>query len=164
MIKDTLYFVPGYTIYTYPNAHKENGFYKLTAEPNVAINYTVGGVTLTPKLYYDFVLKGATWEFGAAYAVPLKDAGTELDFAGTVGTYLWTSAIPDVSPDVKNWGNYYQVGVSMPFAVGKNGKLTVGIAYAKGSGNFYKQGTDPKVANGAAVGRGVFTIGYGITF
>jgi uncharacterized protein (TIGR02001 family) len=164
IIKDTLYFVPGYTIYTYPNAHKDNGFYKLTAEPNVAINYTVGGVTFTPKLYYDFVLKGATWEFGAAYTVPLKDANTELDFTGTYGTYLWSDAIPDVDPGVKNWGNYYLVGVSMPFTVGKSGKLTVGVAYTKGSSNFYKQGSDPKVENGAAVGRGVVTISYGITF
>ncbi|HEY4299613.1 MAG TPA: TorF family putative porin [Candidatus Didemnitutus sp.] len=164
IIKDTLYFVPGYTIYTYPNAHKDNGFYKATVEPNVALSYTVGGVTLTPKVYYDFVLKGATWEFSAAYTVPLKDAGTELDFSGTYGTYLWTDAIPDVDPGVKNWGDYYLVGVSMPFAVGKSGKITVGVAYTKGSENFYKQGSDPKVANGAAIGRGVLSISYAYTF
>lgn len=164
MIKDTLYFVPGYTIYTYPNADRNNGFYKITVEPNIALNYTVGGVTLTPKLYYDFVLRGATWEFSAAYTVPLKDANTELDFTGTIGTYLWTAAVPDVTPDIKNWGDYYLVGVSMPFTIGKNGKLTVGMAYTKGSSNFYKQSGFGQVANGAAVGRGVFTISYGITF
>jgi uncharacterized protein (TIGR02001 family) len=164
MVKDTLYFVPGYTLYTYVNAKKENGFYQVTFEPNIALSYTVAGVTLTPKVYYDFVLKGPTWEFNAAYAVPLKDAGTELDFLGTLGTYKLTSAIPDVSPEVKTWGNYWLVGVSMPFAIGKSGKLTVGWAYTKGSDSFFKQGTDPKVINSGAVGRGVVTIGYGMTF
>jgi uncharacterized protein (TIGR02001 family) len=164
IIKDTLYFVPGFTIYTYPNAHQDNGFYKATFEPNVAINYTIGPVTLTPKVYYDFVLKGATWEFSAAYTVPLKDAGTELDFTGTAGTYMWKDAVQDSDPSYKNWGDYYLVGVAMPFAVGKNGKVTVGVAYTKGSNNFYKQGSFPKSENTAAIGRGVVTISYAITF
>ncbi|HVU16733.1 MAG TPA: TorF family putative porin [Candidatus Didemnitutus sp.] len=165
LIKDKLYFVPGYTIYTYPNADRNNGFYKATFEPNLAINITpIDNLTLTPKVYYDFVLKGATWEFTAAYTVPLKDAGTELDFTGTVGTYLWTDAVAEADPSFKNWGDYYLVGVAMPFAVGKNGKITVGVAYTKGSNNFIKQGSDPKFQNSAAVGRGVVTIGYAYTF
>jgi hypothetical protein len=65
---------------------------------------------------------------------------------------------------VKNWGNYYLVGVAMPFTVGKSGKLSIGYAYTKGSGNFLKQGMAPKAANTAAVGRGVATLSYAITF
>ncbi len=163
-IKDTLTWVPGVTIYTYPDAKKANGFYTATFEPNLALNYSVAGWKFTPKIYYDFVLKGPTFEFTAAYAVPLKDLSTELDFTGTIGTFKWTSAVPDVSPDIKNWGNYYLVGVAAPFQVTKDSKLTIGWAYTEGSGNFFKQGTFGKAANTAAVGRGVVTVSYAITF
>ena len=111
VVKDVT-VVPGFTLYTYPNAKKANGFYKATFEPNIALNYTVGGVKLTPKLYNDFVLKGPTAEFTAAYTVPLTGLSTELDITGTAGTFKWTSAVPDVSPDIKNWGDYYLLGVS----------------------------------------------------
>lgn len=169
-IKDTLTWVPGVTIYTYPNATRANGFYTASFEPNLAINYSVAGWKFTPKIYYDFVLKGPTLEFTAAYTVPLKDLSTELDFTGTIGTYKWTSAAPDQvnslsqPADVKNYGNYYLVGVALPFQVTKDSKLTIGFAYTEGSDNFIKVGTDGQFANTAAVGRGVVTVSYGITF
>lgn len=164
VVKDTLSLQPGVTIYTYPNAKKANGFYKATFEPNLALNYTVGGVKFTPKIYYDFVLKGATAELTAAYTVPLKDLNTELDFTGTYGTFKWTSAAADTTPDIKNWGDYYLLGVAAPYQVTKDSKITVGWAYTKGSSNFFKQGTAGKVANSAAIGRGVLTLSYAITF
>jgi uncharacterized protein (TIGR02001 family) len=163
-IKDTLNFQPGYTIYTYPHANKSNGFYKATFEPNIAANYTVGALVLTPKIYYDFVLKGPTAEFDVAYNVPLKDAGTELDFLGYVGTYKWTSAAADTTPDLKNWGNYWMIQVTAPFQVTKVSKLSIGLCYTKGSDNFLKQGSSPKSANPGAIGRGVVTVSYAITF
>lgn len=156
--------VPGVTIYTYPNAKKNDGFYKGTFEPNIALNYTIGGLKLTPKLYYDLVLKGPTAEFTAAYTVPLTDLSTELDFTGTYGTFKWTDAAPNNTPNIKNWGDYFLVGVSAPFAVSKDTKFILGWAYTKGSSNFFKQGTAGKVANSAAVGRGVVTLSYAITF
>jgi uncharacterized protein (TIGR02001 family) len=164
VIKDTLSVAPGVTIYTYPNAKKANGFYTATFEPNLALNYTVGGVKFTPKIYYDFVLKGPTAELTAAYTVPLKDLNTELDFTGVVGTFKWTSAAADTTPDVKNWGNYYLIGVTAPFQVTKDTKLSIGYAYTEGSGNYFKQGTAGKVVNTAAVSRGVVTISCAITF
>jgi uncharacterized protein (TIGR02001 family) len=169
-IKDTLYWVPGYTIYTYPNAKQANGFYKATYEPNIALTYSVAGWTLTPKIYYDLRLKGPTLEITAAYTVPLKDLSSELDFTGTAGTFKWTDAAPDqvnslgVSSKVKNYGDYFLIGVAMPFQITKDSKLTVGWAYTKGSSNFLKVGTDAKFANAGAVARGVLTVSYGITF
>ena len=47
--------VPGFTVYTYPNAEPSNGSYKATFEPNIAFNFSVGGLKLTPKFYYDFI-------------------------------------------------------------------------------------------------------------
>ena len=164
-ISDSLNFVTGFTLYVYPDADKNSGFYKRTFEPNLAVNYTVAGFTLTPKVYYDIILNGPTYEFTTTYSLPLKDVGSELDFTGNVGTFRWTKAAENTSPDVKNYGNYWTLGVAMPFQVVKDTqKLTVGFAYTKGSGNYLKQGNFPKVSNGAAVGRGVVTVSYAVTF
>ena len=164
VVNDSFNVQPGFTWYNYPNAEKKNGFYKSSFEPSLALNCTVAGVTLTPKIYYDVVLKGPTLEFTGAYAFPLKDAGTELDFTGTIGTYKWTSAAPDQGADVKNYGNYWLAGVSAPFQITKASKLTIGWAYTKGSDNFIKVGSTPKVSNGGAIGRGVVTASYSVTF
>jgi uncharacterized protein (TIGR02001 family) len=163
-VNDSFSVVPGFTWYNYPNAKTGNGFYKSTFEPNIAVNYTVSGVQFTPKLYYDVVLNGPTYELTATYAVPLKDAGTELDFTATGGTYIIKDSVKGANPEVKNWGNYYLVGVAAPFAITKQSKLTVGFAYTEGSGNYFKQGKTPRSQNSAAVGRGVATISYAYTF
>jgi len=167
-VAKNLTVVPGITVYYYPNADRTNGFYKSTYEPNIALNYSIesslGVLKLTPKLYYDFILKGPTAEFTAAFTVPLKDISSELDFTGTYGSFKWKDYAPNNTPDIKNWGDYYLLGVAMPFQVSKASKLTVGFAYTKGSNNYLKQGTDAKVLNSAAVGRGVVTLSYAITF
>jgi uncharacterized protein (TIGR02001 family) len=163
-INDSLSIVPGFTWYNYPDADKNAGFYKSTFEPSLAVNYTVKGIKFTPKLYYDVVLDGPTYELTVSYALALPDAGSELDFAATAGTFKWKDAFENTSPQVKNWGDYWQVGVSAPFTVTKNSKFIIGVAYTEGSGNYLKQGTDGKVKNTAAVGRGVITASYAITF
>ncbi len=164
VVSDAFNIQPGFTCYYYPDAIKSNGFYRSTFEPNLALNYTVAGVVLTPKFYYDIVLHGPTCEFNASYALPLKDIGSELDFTASVGTFKWTQAAEDSIPDVKNWGDYWSAGVAVPYQIFRNQKLTVGFLYTKGSGNYLKQGTAPKTQNGAAVGRGVVTVSYAITF
>jgi uncharacterized protein (TIGR02001 family) len=170
VVKDTLSWVPGFTIYTYPSADENAGFYKSTYEPSIAVNYTVAGWKFTPKLYYDFKLKGPTYEITAFYAIPLPGAKTEIDFTAQFGTFKWTSFAPNATNslgmpvDVKNYGNYYSVGLAAPFQLNSSSKLTVGLAYVKGSDNFLKYGTDAKFENSAAVGRGVLTISYALTF
>jgi len=162
-INDSLSVVPGITLYTYPRAEGANGFYSYTVEPNIALNYTVAGLKLTPKLYYDFVLKGPTLELTAGYVVPLKDIGTELDFTGQYGTYLQDDTAKDVNPEVKAWGDYWLAGVSVPYQIGKT-KLTVGYAYTKGTDAFVKQSGSPKSANSLAIGRSVVTVSLSWTF
>ncbi|MEO6567375.1 MAG: hypothetical protein ABIO94_01325 [Opitutaceae bacterium] len=163
-VSDTLSVVPGFTYYTYPNADTGAGFYRSTFEPSIALNYTVAGVKLTPKVYYDFTLDGPTFEFTAAYAVPLKDLGTELDFAATYGEYLQKDVVRKGSPQAKAWGKYWSVGVAMPYQITKNSKFVVGFAYAKGEDAFFKQGTAPKAVNSLAMGRGVVSASYAWTF
>lgn len=163
-ISDSISFVPGFTWYNYPDADKSAGFYKSTFEPSLALNYTVSGVKLTPKFYYDTVMQGPTYEFTASYSIPLKDLGTELALAATAGTYIWKDFWENSDPKTKNWGDYWQVGLTMPFEITKTSKLILGAAYTKGSGNFVKTGTTPKFENSAAVGRGVFSISYAMSF
>lgn len=163
-IDEKLSIVPGFTYYTYPNADIGAGFYRSTFEPSLALNYTIAGVRLTPKVYYDFTLEGPTLEFTAAYAVPLKDLGTELNFSATYGDYLQKNVARNATPDAKAWGTYWSVGVAMPYQITKNSKLTVGVAYAKGEDAFFKQGSAPKVGNSLAMGRGVVSLSYAWTF
>ncbi|HEY4248008.1 MAG TPA: TorF family putative porin [Lacunisphaera sp.] len=163
-LSNSISVVPGFTAYTYPDAKRSNGFYSATFEPNIALNYAVGGIRLTPKLYYDFVLKGPTAELMASFAVPLKDWGTELDFSATAGTYLWKDAVVDGNPAVKNWGDYYLAGVSLPYQVSKDSKVLIGWAYTTGSKNFLKQGIAGKTTNAATIGCGIATMSYSVTF
>jgi uncharacterized protein (TIGR02001 family) len=162
LIKDTLNWQPGATLYLYPNADPNNGSYRNSFEPSLALNYTITAVQITPKIYYDFMLKGPTCEVTAAYALPLTGAGTELGFTGSIGTFKWTDAFENSTPAAKNWGNYWLIGVSAPFQIHPRSKLTIGWAYTKGSGNFVKIGGTPKSENTAAVGRGVVTISCAI--
>ena len=161
---DSLNFVPGFTFYAYPNAKAANGFYKSTFEPSIAANYTIAGFKLTPTLYYDVVLKGPTYEFTTAYAFPLKDLGTELDFTGTIGTYILDKFVKDSVPRTKGWGDYWLLGVEAPFQLTIASKLTVGFAYTKGDSAYVKTGSFPKSSNTSAVGRGVVTVSYSYAF
>ena len=163
-VSKDLTIVPGFTFYVFPKAPTNAGYYRSTSEPSLAANYTVAGVKLTPKYYYDVVLSGPTYELTAAYALPLKDLGTELDFTGQIGTYRVTEAANNTTPGVKAWGDYWQLGVASPFQLTKESKLTVGFAYIEGRDAFIKQGSSPKGANSLAVGRGVVTISYSHAF
>ncbi|HWA09029.1 MAG TPA: hypothetical protein VG838_06130 [Opitutaceae bacterium] len=163
-VNDAFNFQPGFSLYTYPRAKTSAGSYKLTFEPYLAANYTVGPVTLTPKVYYDTVLRGGTYEFNATSAVPLKDLGTELDLTGTAGTYLWQDATKGSSPRTENGGNYWLLGVSVPYQVSKPVKVSIGYAYTKGTSNYFRTGSAAKTVNTSAVGRGVVTLSSTITF
>lgn len=163
-VSDSLSIVPGFTFYTYLRADEGAGFYRHSFEPSLALNYTIGGVKFTPKIYYDINLEGPTLELSAFYAVPLKDIGTELDFSATYGEYLQKEVVKNSFPATKAWGKYWSVGVSMPYQITKNSKLTVGFSYVKGEDSFFKQGSAPKGVNSLAVGRGVASIAYAFTF
>ncbi len=163
-VNDNFSIVPGLTVYTYPNADTANGFYKATFEPNLAVNYTLAGVKLTPKAYYDVILQGPTFELNAAYTVPLAKLHTELDFAATVGTYFWDDSVNDASPKVKNRGSYFQIGVTLPFTLPKNLTLTPGVAYAQGFDNRFQISGQSDSDNGAAVGRAVLSLSLSYSF
>lgn len=152
--------VPGFTWYHFPDAVRSAGFHRQLFEPSLALTYTGPGFRLTPKLYYDVVREGLTAEFSAFYALPLTRFGTELDFTATVGSYLWRDAVKTSAAGTKNWGDYGSAGVALPFQVSSAGRVTLGLAYVKGTNNYFKSGAAAKVRNPAAVGRGVVSLFY----
>lgn len=163
-VNDAVSLVPAFTYYYYPRAPLHLGFYRASFEPSIALNYTVGGLKLTPKAYYDFVLKGPTYELNAFYALPLTGLGTELDFTGSVGTYKQREVVRDGNPRTKAWGDYWSVGAAVPFQLSPEIKLTVGWMYTEGKNAYFKTGPAPRVPNSLAVDRHVFTVSFAHSF
>ena len=163
-ITDKLSLEPGITAYIYPNADTANGFFKATYEPFLAVNWTVVGIELTPKFYYDVVLQGPTFELNAAYSLPLEKLRTQLDFSATLGTYWMDDAIKGAAPRVENTGSYFQIGVALPFKLSEHATLTTGVAYAAGFENYLTSAGSPRSENSAAVGRVVATVSLAFSF
>lgn len=163
-VSKELSIVPGFTFYDYPKAPTSLGYYRSTFEPSIALNYTVADVKFTPKVYYDLVLEGPTYELNAAYAYPLKDLGTELDFTGQIGTFIQKDVVKDGNPSTKAWGNYWLLGVSAPFQISKESKITLGVAYTSGRDDWLKTGNTGKVKNSLEDDRFVFTLSYSYSF
>jgi uncharacterized protein (TIGR02001 family) len=157
-------FAPGFTAYLFPSAPTSAGYYRTTFEPNVALSFVLDGVKLIPKLYYDMVLKGFTYELTALYALPLKAIGSELDFTGTYGSYKWTEATNDASPDVTAGGDYWLVGVAMPFQISAKSRVSMGVAYTEGRKAYTEAGSLGRTPNPLAVGRWVGTVSYSLAF
>lgn len=122
----------GVTYYYYPTADLGSGLYRGTYEAFVGVSTTIGGVTLSPKAYYDFVLEQYTIEGNASYSVALKDLGTSLDFYGQVGYWKAEDIARKSSPDLDGSNIYYSVGVKVPYALTEKAKLVAGVAYTDG--------------------------------
>ncbi len=166
---------PGLTLYTYPenglsgafgrHLGAGEGYYRSTFEPSLALDCSVAGLKLNPTYSYDTVLRGSNYELAALYAIPMSGAGTELDFNGSAGCYLYSDAsrIHDGAALVRSKGDYWTLGASVPFQVVRNVKLTVGWEYEYGDGHL-QQGTARQIANPQCVGRGVFSASLGYRF
>jgi hypothetical protein len=163
-LTDRLSLTAGFTLYDYPNAPTDAGYYRATFEPNVALNYTVTGIKFTPKIYYDLVKRGPTYEVSAVSALPLARLGTELDFTGVVGTVDRRNVVNGASPRVKAYADYWLAGFAAPFQLTKESKITLGWAYTKGSNAYSKAGTLPQEPDPLAAGRGVVTITFAHSF
>lgn len=155
--------VPGFCLYTHPDAKPSHGGYPVSLEPNLATVFSVSGIQFTPKAYYDLMLKGATFELTAAYALPLTTLGTELDFSASVGTFKYNAARADATPAVKNWGDYWSVGVSLPYRISARGRVLLNVTYSEGRNNYFKPTGSPRSANGNAASGAAVTLGYSVT-
>ncbi len=156
----TVEFVPGFWLYTYPDNNDSDRHPSLTFEPNLAVPLYVAGIRLTPALYYDVTREGATWEIAAAFAVPLKQLGTTIEFLATAGTFKWDNITDGASPPTKNWGDYYTVGARIPVTIGARSQLALGLTHSLGRKNFFKPAGAPKYRNPDAGNHTAVTLSY----
>jgi len=153
---------PGFCLYTYPRAHKDDGSYKVTFEPYLSFEYTFNDIVFSFNLYYDFVMEGGTYEFGFNYSIPIKLLELDIELSALIGKYEWSDAI-NGPIKIKNKGDYFQAGVSIPYEFSSKSKLNVGWYYAKGANNFFQIGND-RESNPSAIGRGVFQLSFSQSF
>ncbi len=163
-LNDRVTLVPGWTLYTYPRAPTDVGFFRATLEPNLVLNFTIADLGLAPRISYDLDTHESTGEVSASYALPLLGVGTEIDLTGTLGTHTLSNAEYGATPRVKAWGNFWSLGAAVPYQIPGAGKLTFGWAYTRGSGAFMKRGSAPKEVNPLAAGRGIIAVSYAMEF
>jgi uncharacterized protein (TIGR02001 family) len=164
VVNDKFSVVPGFSYYTYPDADESSGSYKSSFEPYLSAAYAAGALTLTPKVYYDTVLKGPTYELGAAFSIPLKRQKSSLDLSVLIGTYSWKETLKGSNPEVKNRGDYFQAGVSTPCKLTDKIAITFGLTYCRGFNNRYESTGSPSFDNTDAVGRIVASISCSSSF
>jgi len=155
--------VPGFTCYAYPNAGDKESHHPITFEPSLAGVFSWHGVQFTPKVYYDVILEGATFELTSALAVPLKSFGTELDFSATAGTYQWRKSARHASQAILNEGDYWSVGIAVPVQISFRSKVTAALSYSDGRNNFFQQAGSVRRKNPDAGSHVAFTLGYSLS-
>lgn len=161
-LAENLTLVPGFTYYFYPNLL--NTVHKATFEPSLALNYTIGALKLTPKVYYDMMLEGPTWEISGTQSLALPSLGVTVDLFATFGTFKLTDVVKDGYPKTKAWGNYASAGVSLPIQISTNSKLTLGWSYNQGWSQKSKTGSARQVSNPLQAERGVVSVNYSLSF
>jgi len=163
-LTDALGLTSGFMLHDYPRANTHAGHHRATFEPSLALDCTLAGLRLTPTLYYDLQLDALTAELNAACAVPLKNLGTELDFDATLGMRTERDHARDFDPREKLRGDYASLGITVPFQITAQSKISAGFAYAKGFDFRLKRGAAPARPDPLAAARGVVTLSYARTF
>ena len=163
-LNDRVTLAPGWTLYTYPRAPTDAGFFRATIEPNLCLNFALADLRLASRISYDLDTNESAAEVSASYALPIAGTGAEIALTGTLGTHLLGNAEFAADPRVKAWGNFWSIGGAVPCQMSDAGKLTIGWSYTRGSGAFVKRGSAPKEANPFAAGRGVIALSYAMDF
>jgi hypothetical protein len=151
-------------LYTFPRLINEDGFYKYTIEPNLSLVYSINHLDFLLTYYYDIVIKGASYEAGIDFSVPVKDTGFELEGWARIGRYDWSDTVPDSPPKVRSNGDYLKGGISVLYGLTKSLKLNVGWYYEKGTNNYIQTGHSPKEPDPTAISRGDFNVALAYSF
>jgi len=167
-LADGLAVIPGFQVDTYPQADigsaAKPGYFRTRAEPSVALDCRFHGVTLAPKVAYDFTLRGETYEVTALYAVPVSAIGSEVDFKATGGYFNYANGLVNATSAARAIGGYWLAGAEVPFQLTRRSRLTIGWAYAEGFDNTLQAASGSRVANPLAAGRGVVSLAFAWTF
>jgi len=148
----------GATLYWYPNVV---GAYGETFELNAGLNFESGGLSATPKIYYDTKLKQVTLELAASYTAPIEAWDTTVTLSGLVGDYLADSF---GAAGTKGWGTYYQVGLNAPYQIADNQTIDFGVNYHSGSDSYIRVEGVGKSKNSLQDSRTTFSVTYSYGF
>jgi len=133
----------GITSYNYPESLTNGGKTGLSTYETY-IGLTGGNIAgFTPSIYgyYDWKLDTYTIQGSLGYSLPVKQIGTSLDFALTYGFAANTGST--YSGVAK--GNYWGVGVTVPYKLAPNATLTGGLQYAGNNEDTTGYGQDFKL-------------------
>jgi uncharacterized protein (TIGR02001 family) len=108
----------GATLYTYPGLN--GGGDKVTFEPYVGLNGSVGGVSTATYAFYDFTLDVFTVQETLGYTIPI-DEKSSLNFSASIG---------HAKPDSGSGYTYYGLGATVPYKITDKATLTLGVQYA----------------------------------
>jgi hypothetical protein len=157
--------VPSILLSTFPRANADEGFYKATCEPSVSFKCAIGeNVNLALGFYHDIVMKGSGYEIGADCLLPLKPIGIDIELSVLAGRYDMSDTEANALAKVRNNGDYFHAGASVPFELSSKSKLAVGWHYAKGTHNHVQVEHGEKELNPHAIGRGFFVLSFSRSF
>lgn len=167
-LDDQLSVIPAFQVDTYPQAKVGSasipGYFRTRAEPSLALDYRFHGVTLEPKVAYDFTLRGETCELTGLFAVPVAAIGSEVDLKATGGWFDYANGLVNASPHARAVGGYWLAGAEVPYQLGRRSRLTMGWAYGGAFHHTLQSGVGPRFRNPLAASRGVFSLTYAWTF
>jgi hypothetical protein len=156
---------PSILLSTFPRANADEGFYKATCESSVTFECAITDyLSLSLGFYYDLVMKGGGYEFGVDFLLPLKPIGIDVEFSVLAGRYDMSDTEANAPIKVRNIGDYFHAGASVPFKLSDKSKLALGWGYAKGTHNHVQVGEGEMELNPHAIGRGFFTLAFSQTF
>jgi len=150
---------PGFWIYGYPRAYEDT--YKFQFEPNIAFGYTFKDIVFSLNFYYDLVFQGGGYELGLDYSIPIKPLDIEL--SALFGSFDQSNTTNE-PVKVRNKGDYFQAGISIPYEFSSKSKLIFGWCYTKGMNNYTQKVGGVKESNPDAVGCGVFQLSFSQSF
>jgi|GEM_PF-494231 len=155
---------PSVCLYTYPRANEDDGFYKNTWESRISFDYTFNKMTFSLYGYYDVTMKGGGWEFGINRLITdMTPLEADVELSVLIGRYSLSDSTNEPIK-IKNKGDYYQVGLSVPIAFSDQSQLSVGLYYTKGTNNYFWLENGTKELNPDAIGQFVFQLSFSQSF
>jgi uncharacterized protein (TIGR02001 family) len=154
-IDDSLSIPVGGTVYWYPESNSP--LHEVTYEVYVGVDYTIEGISLGARAYYDIEMEGFTFEASAGYSLPLAAIGSSLDFSAFIGTWALDEG-DELNTEIET--SYWGVGVEVPYQLAENASFTVGVGYHDGFGGKVN-GVDADLDTGGKV---VFSTGISVGF
>jgi hypothetical protein len=151
-------------LYAFPRLMNEDGAYKYQIEPNLSFIYSIGRIDFVGTYYYDFVIKGPTYEAGIDCSLPIKDFGFEIAGSARIGRYDWSDTAPNTPSKVRNSGDYFKAGISLQYELPKSATLNLGWYYEKGTSNYIQVGHSRKLPDPGAISYGYLSVALAYSF